>query len=154
MAKQTILVCDRKHHGLVPAIGTFGQLNGPSKAVPTVDLCAACAQELFGSSTMNGETPEQRRKRLDRERHARKRVETQKPVGLPNHSNKAYWPTMEAKVMAVVNELQEQIHIRDIVKGSELTYATVSNTLRRLVSQGKVGTTGGVGRYRRYHLAK
>ena len=151
MSKATILKCDFRHRGIVPAIGTF-----------EVDLCAAHKEMLVPARRRTShvnhphtETKEERKKRLDRERHARKAAEKRAAAGTMNATtprSAGYWPAMEAKVMTVVTDLGAQIHINDVIKKTGLTKSTVASTMRRLVKARKVATSGGLGRWRRYHL--
>jgi hypothetical protein len=97
--------------------------------------------------TLPGETKEQRRKRLDRERHAATRER-------PSPQDKNYWPYHENEVMAVIKKLRSDIHIKDVAAATHLTRGTTGHVLRRLVDQKLVTTTGGRGRWRRYHLPR
>lgn len=142
MSKQTILACDGSHPSVVPAVGT-------------VDLCKHC-QAAFKQFIRNGtrsvakamESPTERRKRKDRERHARKREEKKQTLSTRGD----YWSVAEAKVMAIVRELKEQIHINDVVKRAGISHTTVATALRRLVAARKIEARGGKGRWRRYWL--
>ena len=160
MSIKRALFCD-KHEEDRLAIGTFLFTNGNGTTLLKADLCQPCVDETIMSlmpskaqakahSTVNGETKEERKKRLDRERHAKKRDERKKEQPLNTRSD--YWAVVEAKIMKVMKDLKEQVHINDVIKGAGISNSSAGNGLRRLVAAKKIEARGGAGRYRRYWL--
>jgi Fic family protein len=143
MSKQVILTCDRRHGQVVPAIGTFELSNGRTKG-PRIDLCKGCYNEFLALFTVANKAELIRLK--DRDRHRRKRLQ-------PPTSHDQAWARKESLVMDAVKKLREKVQVQDVVKATGLSKYTVANTLRRLVAKEEVTTTGGQGRWRRYHLA-
>jgi hypothetical protein len=169
MSKKTINVCDR-HKKDIPAVGTFelrSTVNGRQGRSLKRDLCQACKSSMLGffTSVVQRERKErvvlgplakldkaEAKRARDRDRwHARKATVRPKSNG-PNAHSPDYWPLMETKVMEAMNKLGQKVHIKDVMQLTELTESTTYNTLRRLVQQDKVTTTGGTGRYRRYSI--
>jgi hypothetical protein len=98
----------------------------------------------------NAESRAERKKRLDRERHARNR--SKQTLGQRAKRFEDMWKEREAKALNVVRSLKTNVHVSDVCKALEVKQSVAGDVMRRLVGKGFVTATGGVGRWRRYNI--
>lgn len=151
MAKQVIVTCDW-HVKVVPATTNYELSNGKSGGKKRLDLCKEHERELLLLFARKPATAAEVKKERDRERHRTKYKQQREYTGGSSRNKGTYWADLEHKVMAVANAVKTNIHINDILKGAGITKSSAGSTLRRLVAKELLVTTGGRGRYRRYHL--
>src|SRR4030095_286233 len=160
MSKREILACDR-HEATIPAVGSFELNNSQNQnSLAKADLGQACLDEAISFLTPSKAKLSQKelKKAIANagtaiERAVARGRKTEIEKNNPRHPD--YWLDIEAKVMDIMEDLREQVHINDVVKSmGRVNRGSTYSALHRLVQKGQVGTTGGRGRWRRYSLPR
>ena len=102
--------------------------------------------------TAHVEIDKAERKRMKDRDRKRAEYKPKREEGKPSPRSVHYWQEVENTVMKAMRSIKTNVHINDVIVATKLSKATVANTLRRLVNGEQIMTTGGRGRYRRYHM--
>src|SRR4030095_10445922 len=160
MSKREILACDR-HEATIPAVGSFELNNSQNQnSLAKADLCQACLDEAISFLTPSKAKLSQ--KELKKaiadagtaiERAVARGRKTELENKNPRHPN--YWLNIEAKVMDIMEDLREQVHIDDVAKRmGDVSHGSTYSALHRLGSKGPNGPTRRPGGWRRCTLAR